>query len=98
MEIFNQILSFLAPLIEAYGGNYGWAVAAVAWIGTFRLVFKPLMAGVSEAVKNTESKKDDALLAKVESNIVYKGFIFLVDMLASIKIKPKAIGPINSTK
>lgn len=92
-ELFMQIMSFLAPLIEAYAGNYGWAIATVAYVGTFRLVFKPVMAGIAQAVKDTESKKDDEILAKVEGNAIYKGFIFLVDLLASIKIKPKSVAP-----
>ena len=90
MEIYQQVLQFLAPLIEAYGGQFGWAVAAVAWVGTFRLFFKPMMAAIQTSVEQSESKKDDEVLAKVQGNVIYKGFIFLVDLLASIKIKPKA--------
>lgn len=90
MDIFQQVLQFLAPLIEAYGGQFGWAVALVAWVGSFRLFFKPIMAAIQSAVTESESKKDDEILAKVQGNVIYKGLIFLVDLLASIKIKPKA--------
>lgn len=90
MEVFEQVFAFLSPLIGAYAGEYGWAVAAVAYVGSFRLFFKPIMAAVESAVKGSESKSDDEILNKVQGNIIYKGFIFLVDMLASIKIKPKS--------
>jgi len=90
MDIFNAILEVLSPLIEAYAGNYGWALAAVAYVGTFRLFFKPIMAAIESAVLTSETQKDDELLKKVTGNSIYKAVIFLVDMLASIKIKPKA--------
>lgn len=90
MEILNSILEILKPLIEAYAGNYGWAIQVVAIVGTFRLFFKPIMAAVEAAVAQSESKKDDEMLGKLQGNVIYKGFIFLVDMIASIKIKPKS--------
>jgi hypothetical protein len=88
--LLQEIGKFLAPLIEAYGGQYGWAVSAVAIVGTLRLFFKPIMAAIETGVKESETKADDKVLAKVQGNIIYKAFIFLVDLIGSIKIKPKA--------
>jgi hypothetical protein len=93
MSLLAEAGKFLAPLIEAYGGEYGWAVAAVAYIGTFRLIFKPIHAAVKQIVKDTPSQKDDQVLEKVEGNIIFKAVIFLVDLLASIKIKSKDAAP-----
>lgn len=90
MEIFEQVLTFLKPLIEAYGGNFGAAVQVVAIVGTLRLFFKPIMAAVESAVKESASTKDDEVLASVQANPIYKGFVFLLDLLASIKLKPKS--------
>jgi hypothetical protein len=90
MEIFEQVLTFLKPLIEAYGGNFGVAVQVVAVVGTLRLFFKPIVAAVESAVKESSSTKDDELLATVQGNSIYKGFIFLLDLIASIKLKPKS--------
>ena len=85
-----QIMGFLKPLIEAYAGDFGVAIQVVSIVGTLRLVIKPIMAGIEQAVKDTESKSDDVVLAKVQGNIIYKGFFFLIDLLASLKLKPKA--------
>lgn len=90
MEVLQEVLVFLKPLIEAYGGSFGVAVQVVAWVGSFRLFFKPIMAAIESAVKESESKKDDEVLAKVQENKIYKLVIFLLDLLASIKIKPKS--------
>lgn len=89
MAIMTELGKFIGPLLEAYAGDYGFAVQAVAYVGTFRLVFKPVMAGIEQAVKDTETQKDDEVLSKVQGNVIYKGAIFLVDLLASIKLKPK---------
>lgn len=91
METLTQILGFLKPLMEAYAGNYGWALAVVAYVGTFRLFFKPIMAAIETSIKESESKADDKVLEKVQGNVVYKAFVFLLDLLASIKLKPKAV-------
>jgi len=90
MEVITSIMGFLKPLIEAYAGNYGAAIQVVAIVGTLRLVIKPIMAGIAQAVKDTESKKDDEILSKIEGNVFYKAFFFLLDLIASLKLKPKA--------
>jgi hypothetical protein len=85
----EQILQIIAPLLSAYAGDYGWTVQVVSVIGTLRLFFKPIMAAVSSAVKETPSLSDDVILNKVTGNAFYKGFIFVIDLIGSIKIKPK---------
>lgn len=56
-------------------------------MGLMRLVFKPLMEIIHNVVATTESPKDDAVLAKIESSIPFKVLAFLVDYIGSIKIK-----------
>jgi hypothetical protein len=85
----DQLSVILAPLLSAYIGDFGWAVQVVSVVGTLRLFFKPIMAGIETAVKASESNSDDIILGKVQGNSIYKGFIFLIDLLSSVKVKPK---------
>lgn len=77
----QQIIDLLA--------QYPKVLAALALIGTLRLVFKPIMAALDQIVVATESKKDDEVLGKVKSSKIYKGFVFVVDYVASIKLPVK---------
>jgi hypothetical protein len=83
----EQLLSALAPLVSAYAGQFGVAIQIVSIVGTFRIFFKPVMAGVEQAIKDSESKEDDIILGEVKKNKFYKGFVFIIDLVASIKIK-----------
>ena len=88
-EIMEQILLFLKPVIEAYCGNLGWAIAVLSYIATARLILKPTMTWLHSIAEATETKKDDELIAKVETSSIYKLVVFLLDWFASIKIAPK---------
>ena len=83
MEALSE---FLRPLLEAYAGNYGWAVTILTYMGTFRLIFKPLMTGIEGVIAATPSKKDDETLKEVKAHTAYKVVVWLVDFLGSIKI------------
>ena len=85
----EQLSQILAPLLSAYVGDFGWAVQVVAIVGTFRLFFKPIFAGIEKAVKESPSLNDDEVLGKVTSHSIYKGFVFLLDLIGSIKVNPK---------
>lgn len=79
----------IAPLISAYIGDYGWAVQIVSVVGTLRLFFKPIVAAIESAVAASESKNDDIVLGKVKQNSIYKAFIFVLDLVGSIKVPKK---------
>lgn len=85
----EQLSQILAPLLSAYVGDLGWAVQVVAIIGTMRIFFKPIMSGIEAAVKESPSLNDDEVLGKVTGHSIYKGFVFLLDLVGSIKVKPK---------
>ena len=85
----EQLVAILAPLISAYAGDFGWAVQVVAVIGSLRLFFKPIMSAIGQAVKDSESKKDDDVYNVVVENKFYKAFVFLLDLVGSIKVPKK---------
>jgi hypothetical protein len=63
------------------------AMAIVVFMGSARLFFKPVMSFIHGIVEATPSKSDDAKLLVVESSKAFKAFAWLVDLLASIKLK-----------
>ena len=83
----EQILELAKPLIEALAGGYGVTVQIVAIVGALRLVMKPIMGAARAYVLTTPSPKDDAVLDKVEAHKAYKVAMYLLDYIASIKVK-----------
>jgi hypothetical protein len=83
----EQILAFLSPILEAYSGSLGGAVQIITIIGSLRLLLKPLMGLLEAFVTITPSKTDDLLPEKIKANKVYKSVVYLLDWLASLKLK-----------
>lgn len=85
----EALLDFLTPLIEAYGGKFGWFLSFVSIVGTLRLLVKPIMAVIEVVVKLTPSTKDDNLHNEILENKIVKMVLFVLDWLSSIKIVKK---------
>jgi hypothetical protein len=62
------------------------AASVVAGVGIARLIFKPLMVFLQAVVEATPSQSDNVLLQKVMESKIYKGWAFVLDYLASIKL------------
>lgn len=63
-----------------------WAINALAVIGALRVFFKPIMSAIEAAAKETQSSKDDLIVEKVKSNAIYRAVVWVVDLLASVKL------------
>lgn len=66
--------------------KYPIVVGICAVIGVFRVVFKPAFAVVKAFVVATPGKGDDEAIEKFEASKIYKGIVFVVDYLTSIKL------------
>ena len=55
-------------------------------VGVFRLVVKPIMAIIETYVRGTETVKDDEVFDRVVGSSVWKGIVWFVDYLTSIKL------------
>ena len=76
------------PVIEAILGFLPPSISLVfIVIGALRFVFKPFMTALGAFVKETPSLKDDALYEKVAKGNTYKFLIWLLDYVASIKVR-----------
>ena len=83
----EQLLGFLQPLIEMYGGASGVLVQVVTIVGSLRLFIKPIMSVLNAYVLFTKDKKDDKLYEELEKGNTLKTIIYVLDWFASIKIK-----------
>jgi hypothetical protein len=79
----------LSVIIIELVSKYPVLGSIVAVMGSARLILKPLMVFLKEAVLATPSDKDDLVLNKVEASKIYKALVFLLDYLFSLKLKNK---------
>lgn len=82
----EQLLTFLQPLLELYGGSQGWLVSAVAVIGSLRIFVKPIMSLLLAYVEFTPNTRDNELYEDLEKGNVMKTLTYLLDWFASIKL------------
>ncbi len=81
MELFIKGLALEYPII--------FTIAAI--IGMVRLVVKPLMVMLHSVAEVTETTRDEEILRKIEENKIYKGFLFVMDYVFSLKLKKPVI-------
>ena len=74
----------LEPLIEGLAGKYGWLTTIILCVGSLRIVCKPLMLALENALHADPDKL--ARLQKFEAGPVYKTLAFILDLGASIKL------------
>ena len=72
------------PLLNGVLGKYGWLTTVLLVIGSLRILFKPLMLVVENALKNDPQKF--AAVQKFEAGPVYKVIATVLDVGASIKL------------
>lgn len=81
MELFISGLVLEYPILLS--------IAAI--IGMVRLVVKPLMVILHSLAEATETTRDEEILKKIEENKIYKGFLFVLDYVFSLKLKKPVI-------
>ena len=73
-----------APLLDGLLGKYGWLTTVLLAVGSFRILFKPIMLVLENAVKNDPAKF--AAVQKFEAGPIYKTIATVLDVGASIKL------------
>lgn len=87
MEVLlAAVTPYFVQLMGALSAKYGFVIQLLTFIGLFRLILKPFLVFIHSYVAVTETKKDDEFIEKVEGNKIFKGLLFVLDWLASIKI------------
>src|SRR6266436_1056036 len=83
------------PFVDGLLGKYGWLTTVLLAIGSLRILFKPVMLVVENALKNDPAKY--AAIQKFEAGPIYKTIATVLDVGASIKLPlVKPPGPPNS--
>jgi len=72
--------------IEFLLQTYPWLQHVIAIMVICRVVFKPLFAILGRYVELTVEQEDDKKLHKFMGTKTYKMIVFIVDMLASVKL------------
>jgi len=85
--VLGGVFSWVGPIMEGMLGKYGWASAVFMWIGVLRFTMKPVFETWHYVVALTPSTKDDDVLKKVEDSKAMKTVLFVLNWLASIKLK-----------
>lgn len=85
MDLSN-LMSVLAPILNGLAGQYGVVAQVLMWIGTLRLLFKPIMTCIQAVVDVTPTQTDNEILAKVMNSFPYKAISFVLDLVASLKL------------
>lgn len=80
MEILSQALGYLAA-------QHPEVTTFFLVLGVLRSINKPLFALIHAYVEATPNKEDDQKLEKIESSKAYKALCFVLDYLASVKMK-----------
>jgi len=76
--------SALQSLLDGLLGKYGWLTTVLLVIGSLRILFKPLMLVIENALKNDPEKF--AAIQKFEAGPIYKAIAAILDFGASIKL------------
>ena len=85
----QDILLQLQPIFAFLHIPFDWVTNALLFIGTARLFLKPLFKAIETYVKETPTQWDDNLWTKIQTNSIYKGIVFVLDWVASVKLPTK---------
>lgn len=67
-------------------GKYPVIATVIAIVGILRIVIKPLVSIMENVAAATETKADDVVVEKVKTSAIYKGLVWLIDYVASVKL------------
>jgi hypothetical protein len=80
----TDAVNALEPLLEGLAGKYGWLTTVILCVGSLRILCKPLMLALENALQSDPEKL--ARLQRFEAGPVYKTLAFILDLGASIKL------------
>lgn len=79
--LVQWLLSTAVGLMQNYPGFATFLMV----VGILRVSIKPFMALLQTIVDTTETEVDNKFLVAVMDSVFYKGFVFILDWLASVK-------------
>jgi hypothetical protein len=74
-------------LIIGLAEKYPIILTIASIIGMARLILKPLMTFAHSLVAVTPTERDNELLKRAEESAIYKGLVWVLDFVFSLKLK-----------
>lgn len=78
----------ITRFVVALAQDHAWTMTVLLLVGAARVLNKPFFSLLHAHVAKTPGKYDDELLAKVENSKALRVFLWLADLLASVKPLP----------
>lgn len=82
----DTILVALGPLMGIYAGEYGCLAAIIGYMGTARLIVKPLQGLIQSIVDATPTPRDNAKWDAFRNHKVTLAVLYVLEWGSSIKI------------
>lgn len=83
----------IQPLLDLLTAKFGFMPSVLGWMAALRLACKPfslalqsLLGRVFRFVHDTEEAEDDEFIAAMLKRRWYRALVFLVDLIASVKL------------
>jgi len=81
----EQFLQMVLSFFFSFSEKYPFIASVMVIMASARMIIKPVISALKVYAAESESKKDDELVAKVEGNQVYKAIMYVLDYVFSIK-------------
>ncbi len=78
----DMILSFIFWVVS----KNPTIAALIVFMGTIRLVMKPIVSAIMQIVDMTETKSDNEFVQKIIESKTYKAVTWVLDYVGSIKV------------
>lgn len=76
----------IEPILIELVSKYPIVSAVLMIMGVCRLILKPTMVWLKAVAAATPTPKDDLLVEQVEGSKIYKGLVWLLDYVFSLKL------------
>lgn len=89
LKYIDMIFETLKPLLEVYSGEKGFLAQFLSIVGTLRIFIPPIQNILGVVVILTPTDKDNKLFNKVVNSKAYKAFLYVLELLSSLRLKKK---------
>ena len=87
IEYIDMAFNLIKPLLGIYSGEQGPLAQFLTVVGTLRVTIPPIQNVLSLVVILTPTEIDNQIYNKIINSKIYKGFIYVLELLSSLKLK-----------
>ena len=86
LSSIETLWNVLGPLLIGFAVKYPVITTIIFFVGSFRLIMKPLMTGIEAYIASTVTKSDDEFIKKIKANKIYQVVVYFLDWALSVKL------------